>query len=108
VEAPNLSRIGLSRRKESGFRRISFFFARVIFFFFSPIPERLNPKSMLASCKLKGGSVQTRPFRSKGCSHEATPANPGLTRESEPGSPAREPPCPRRGRQVPASKLASV
>lgn len=51
VEAPNLSRVGLCCGKESGFRRISFFFVRVIIFF----PFLLNPKSMSASCKLNGG-----------------------------------------------------
>lgn len=77
VEAPNLSRIGLCCRKESGFRRISFFFVRVnLFFFFFLNQKRLNPKSMLASCKLKGGLFSDEALQKQRLLSQSNPGKP--------------------------------
>lgn len=76
VEAPNLSRIGLCCRKESGFRRISFFFVKVNLFFFFLTQKRLNPKSMLASCKLKGGLCSDEALQKQRLLSQSNPGKP--------------------------------
>lgn len=105
VEAPNLSRVGLCCGKESGFRRISFFFVRVIIFF----PFLLNPKSMSASCKLNGGRcLDGAPSEAK-LLPQSNPgkAKPGLTGHREPVPAPKRHPAPRTLRKPPSSARAA-
>lgn len=57
VEAPNLSCIGLCCRKESGFRRISFFFVRVNLFFFFFKPKKVKPQVHVGKLQAEGGAL---------------------------------------------------